>query len=388
MTRSLTVFLSAGEVSGDMHAARLASALRERAPDIRLVGVGSHRMAEAGVEILADVTAHAAVGITELLPGLRPIARAFARARAFIRETRPDLVVLVDYQGANLHLARHARALGLRTVYYIAPQEWIWGIRGGLEKVVSACDLILSVFQPEAAAYREAGGRVLEVGHPLLDMVPSSRERGQLASRLGLVQGDPVLALFPGSRRMEVDRLLPPMLEAAQMLQAEIPMLRVVMPVASPDLAERVGMRLLESSLERFQIVQDVPGMGVMQLSDGVLAASGTTILEAAVVGTPVVAAYRVGKLAGWIARRLMRTPYVTLPNILAGEAIVPELLQEEASAQVMFETLLPLFQDPRRRGRMLQQLASVRSRLGEPGAVARAADAILAEARQLAGVS
>lgn len=388
MSRVPTLFFSAGEVSGDMHAARLASVLRARMPEIRLVGIGSHRMREAGVEILADVTPHAAVGLLEHLPGLRPIARAFARARTFLEETRPDLVVLVDYQGANMELARHARQLGLRTAYYIAPQEWIWGLKGGPAKVAAVSDVILSVFKPEAEAYRAAGGRVVEVGHPLLDMVPAPRERGRLTAELGLVQGDPVLSLFPGSRRMEIDRLLPAMLEAATLLQAEIPALRVVLPVASPDLAERIGHCVLEASDARVQIVHDVSGMGVMQLSDVVLAASGTAVLEAAVVGTPVVATYRIGRLAAWVGRRLLRTPYVTLPNILTGEAIVPELLQEQASGRRMFETALPLFQDPRRRGGMLQQLALVRSRLGDPGAVERAAAALLAELPAPVGAS
>ncbi len=374
------IFLSAGEVSGDMHAARLARALRSRLPDLRLVGIGSHRMREAGVEILADVTPHAAVGLTEHLPGLRPIARAFEKAKRFLTEVRPALLVLVDYQGANMELARFARRLGIRTAYYIAPQEWIWGLKGGTRKVAEVSDVILSVFRPEAEAYRAAGGRVIEVGHPLLDMVPTSRERGQLAASLGLGQGDPVLSLFPGSRKMEIDRLLPSMLEAAALLQAEVPSLRVVLPVASPGLAERVGHVLLEAPEARIQVVHDVSGMGVMQLSDIVLAASGTAVLEAAVVGTPVVAAYRIGRLAAWVGRRLLRTPYVTLPNILAGEAIVPELLQEQANGRSMFQTLLPLLQDPRRRGQMLQQLALVRSRLGEPGAVERTAGAILTE--------
>jgi len=380
MNRTPTIFLSAGEVSGDMHAARLASALRSRLPDVRLLGIGSHRMREAGVEILADVTPHAAVGLLEHLPGLRPIARAFAKARARLEEVRPDLVVLVDYQGANMELARHARKLGLRTAYYIAPQEWIWGLKGGPAKVAAVSDVILSVFKPEAEAYRAAGARVIEVGHPLLDMVPPPRERGRLAAELGLVQGDPVLSLFPGSRRMEVDRLLPPMLEAAALLQAEIPALRVVLPVASPGLAERIGQGLLEAPAARIQVVHDVSGMGVMQLSDVVLAASGTAVLEAAVVGAPVVAAYKVGLLAAWVGRRLLRTPYVTLPNILTGEAIVPELLQEQARGRQMFETALPLFQDPRRRVRMLQQLGVVRTRLGEAGAVERAAGALVSE--------
>lgn len=378
MAKAPTLFLSAGEVSGDLHGARLAEALRERSPDVRLLGLGSFRMEAAGVELTGDVTRYSAVGLLEHLPGVRPIARALADAKARILAERPDGVVLIDYQGMNMQLARFCKAAGIPTFYYISPQEWIWGFKGGPRKVVAVSDLILAVFEKEHEVYRQAGGRVEFVGHPLLDMVPPSTERGQLAHRLGVDVGEPIVALFPGSRRMEIERLLPPMLEACERILKHAPTAQFLLPVASPALAELVAkVRARRPGLD-VRLVSDVPGMALMQLADVVLGASGTVILEAAVVGTPVVACYKVGRIAAFIARRLMKEPYVTLPNIVADEPIVPELLQEEANGQRMADEVVTLLQEPRARAVMISRLGVVRSKLGTPGAIGRAADRIL----------
>lgn len=379
MPKAPTLFLSAGEVSGDLHGARLAAALRERRPDVRLVGLGSLRMEAAGVELTGDVTRYSAVGLLEHLPGVKPIAKALADAKARILAERPDGVVLIDYQGMNMQLARFAKAQGIPTFYYISPQEWIWGFKGGPKKVVEASDLILAVFEKEAEVYQQVGGEVEFIGHPLLDMVPPSTERGQLAQRLGVDVGEPIVSLFPGSRRMEIERLLPPMLEACERILAQAPTAQFLLPVATPALQELVAKVRAERPGLDVRLVADVPGMALMQLSDVVLGASGTVILEAAVVGTPVVACYKVGRLAAFIARRLLKEPYVTLPNIVADEPIVPELLQGEANGARMAQEVLTLLQEPRARAAMTSRLAVVRAKLGAPGAVGRGADRILA---------
>lgn len=378
------LFLSAGEVSGDIHGANLARELLARRSDLQLFGWGSHRMRAAGVEIVADLTPYSAVGLTEHLPGLKPISRATKEAQRLLAETRPDVLVCIDYQGANMVLAQTAKRLGIPTAYYIAPQEWIWGLKGGPRKVAETLDLILCIFEKEAEAYREAGGNVRFIGHPLLDMLPAPEIAEALAARVGLPapsharpEHAPVVAIFPGSRPMEIDRLLEPMLQACQQIRAQVPDLRVLMPVATPDLAARVKA-VLACSPQDVTLVSDVPGMAVMQLADVVLAASGTTVLEAAVVGKPVIATYRVSRLAGFVARRLMKIPYVTLPNIVAGEAIVPELLQDEACAEHMAHAVLNLLLDPKKRQEQLMRLTRVQAQLGEPGAVGRGAEAIL----------
>lgn len=378
MDRAPTVFLSAGEVSGDLHAARLFSALKERRADLVAWGVGSHRMRTEGVEVRWDVTRYSAVGLLEHLPGVRPIAKVMAEVRRALTAERPDVVVLVDYQGMNMQIARVAKALGIPTVYYISPQEWIWGLPGGCRKVAEVSDEILAIFEKEAEAYRKAGANVTFVGHPLLDMVPPD-ERGALAHRLGVDVAEPIVALFPGSRRMELSRLLPPMLEACERMLATNPRLQFLLPVASPDLAELVARLRAKCPGVAVKVIPDVSGMALMRLADVVLAASGTVVLEAAVVGTPVVAAYKIGGVAAFVAKRLMRGAHVTLPNIVMDEGIVPELLQGEANAQRMAEEVLRLLQSPGDRARMISRLAAVRARLGAPGAVGRAADRIVA---------
>ena len=371
------LFLSAGEVSGDIHGSNLARELLARRPDLDLVGWGSHRMQAAGVKLLADLTPYSAVGLTEHLPGLKPISKATKEAQAYFETHRPDAVICIDYQGANMVLAQTAKSLGIPTAYYIAPQEWIWGLRGGTRKVAQALDMILCIFEKEAQAYREAGGNVRFIGHPLLDMVPKPEVKAAVAAKAGLDPDLPVIALFPGSRPMEIDRLLEPMLEACVEVRRQLPRVQVVMPVATPDLASRLQAKLGKVP-QPVTVIADAPGMAVMQLADVVLAASGTTILEAAVVGTPVIATYRISPLAGFVAKRLLKIPYVTLPNIVAGEAIVPELLQQEASPERMAREVLAMLTDPARREQQLAGLSRVRAQLGEPGAVSRGAEAIL----------
>ncbi len=371
----MRLFLSAGEVSGDVHGSRLAGALVERLPGVELVGWGSARMAAAGVQVLEDLVPLAAVGLTENLAVLRPASRALARAKAYLAAQRPDAVVLIDYQGANMQLARTARRLGIPTFYYISPQEWIWGLKGGPRRVARSVDTILAVFEREAEVYRQAGGEVRFVGHPLLDQVPDPARVSALRQRLGLAPGDVVLGLFPGSRAPEIRNLLEPMIEAAERVRRRNPALRIVLPVASSHFSEAIAAAVGQrSSIHR---VEDASGMEVLALCTAALAASGTITLEAAICGTPVVAAYRVSAITALLARRLLKIPYVTLPNIVAGRGIIPELLQGEASPLAMAAAIEPLLGEGPQRQSQIEGLAAVRERLGGPGAADRAAEAI-----------
>lgn len=381
------LFLAAGEVSGDVHGAALARALQARCPEIRLIGWGSHRMAEAGVALEADLVPHAAVGLTENLGSVLPSWRALRAARRRLAQVRPAAVVLIDFQGANMALARIARGLGLPTVYYISPQEWIWGLASGPRKVAEAVDEILAIFGREAEVYRGAGGRVTFVGHPLLDMQPDAARVAEIRRRF---PGEGrVLGLFPGSRAQEVSRLLPPFLEAAAVLQQRVPDLGVVLPVAAPHVMALVDEALAASGwqvselpgLRKVMRLDGVSGMAVMGACDALLAASGTVTLEATVMRVPVVAAYRVSGLTAFAARRLLRIPYVTLPNIVAQRAIIPELLQEAVTPAALADAVEPLLREGPERLAHLAGLEAVAAQLGERGAVGRAAERILLRA-------
>ncbi|HEY9765554.1 MAG TPA: lipid-A-disaccharide synthase [Chroococcales cyanobacterium] len=370
------IFLAAGEVSGDRHGACLAREILALEPESRLVGWGGEEMQKSGVEILSDLTPLSAVGLLEQLPGLPASLRALGEARKFLKDHKPDVVVLIDYQGANMKLARFARLLKIPTVYYIAPQEWIWGFKNGARRVAASVDVILAIFEQEAKIYREVGGCVGFVGHPLLDQVPNGSQRARIGRELGLDLKEPILGLLPGSRKNEVKSLLPIMLKAAEKLKEEFPTIQPVIPVASAFLAS-----LIEEAISNFPFkvwTTETSGMGLIQSCDVAIAASGTATLEAAIVGTPVVAAYKISPLTEFVARRLMRSPFVTLPNILTGRKIVPELLQGEANPLRMAQEAAALLGDPRLRQEMLREFSNLRAQLGRPGAAQRAAKIVL----------
>lgn len=369
-----TLFLSAGEVSGDMHGAHLARALLALRPDVRLVGVGGPRMAEAGVEILADVIAHSAVGLTENLPHVMPVMKAFKQAKAELETLRPEAVVLIDYQGANMDLARHARALGLKTVYYITPQEWLWGFKRGPAQVAKGVDHLLCVFEREAEVYRAAGGRVSFVGHPLIDILANDPLPAYP------VAGDrPVVALLPGSRPQEVRTLLPAFLGAAKRVLETLPEAVVLLPIAGAHLRDEVADKVAESGLPI--TVVDGQAQSILRAADVVVAASGTVTLEAAILGVPCIAAYKVSWLTAFLAKRLLKVRHVTLPNIVAGKEVIPEFLQERANADALGQAVLRLLGDTGARAAMKREMAGVRDLLGQPGAIERAARAVLADA-------
>jgi lipid-A-disaccharide synthase len=369
-----TLFLSAGEVSGDMHGAHLARALKALRPDLRLIGVGGPRMAEAGVERVADVIAHSAVGLTENLPHVMPVMKAFKRAKATVAELRPEAVVLIDYQGANMDLAAFCRKQGLKTAYYITPQEWLWGFKRGPAKVAKAVDHLICVFEREAEVYRAAGGRVTYVGHPLVDILSSS------AMPPLPVAGDrPVLALLPGSRPQEVRSLLPAFLGAARRVLEALPEAQVLLPLAGEHVRSEIEARVVESGLPVTLVEGNA--QSVLRAADVAVAASGTVTLEAAILGVPCVAAYQVSKLTAFLAKRLLKVRHVTLPNIVAGKEVIPECLQERANAEELGRAVLRLLGDTAARAAMKRDMAEVRDRLGGPGAIERAAKAILADA-------
>lgn len=362
----MRLFLSAGEVSGDMYGAALARALQEAAPGIVLEGLGGNHMVGAGVRLLDDVTPCAAVGLLEQWSAVRPVARALRLAAKGLTDNRPDAVVLIDFQGANLKLAALARRLGIPTVYYILPQAWLWGFPGDARRIARAVDHLIAVFEPEEGVYAAAGARVTRVGHPLLDLVPGPPP-GRPPSEA------PVIALLPGSRRLEVERLAPVFLEAAERLQAAREGLRFQLPVASKDLMDTIS-RLARD--RRLQLTFADPGdWGEATVA---LVASGTAVLEAAVRGVPCVAAYRVSRLTAWVARGLLHGRHVTLPNILLGCEVVPECLQADANPDRLAREVGLLLDEPDRRTRQCEAFARVRAALGAPGGTAEAAAVVL----------
>ena len=376
MTR--TVLIVAGEASGDALGAGLVRAAQRIAPDVRFVGVGGEKMREAGVEILVDAGEIAVVGILEVLSRLPRILEARRCLRRALRELRPFRVLLIDYPDFNLRFAADAHRAGVPVHYFVSPQVWAWRA-GRVGTIARLVDRMMVVFPFEEEIYRRAGVPVVFVGHPLLDMEPPPRGRDEARRSLGIAPDRRVLALLPGSRRGEVTALLPVQLAAASRLRASRPDLEVVLPIASTvpeglveSLASSANAGWLRSARGGFHDVLDA--------ADAAVVASGTATLQTGLRGTPMVVVYRTNPVTAWLGRRLLRVPDIALVNLVAGERIVPELLQEQCTPAAIEAAIAPVLDDPAAAARMRERLSIVKGRLGEPGAFARAAGLLLEE--------
>jgi lipid-A-disaccharide synthase len=350
-----------------MHGARLARALRHRIPGVRLIGLGGPRMAAEGVELLADVDDLAVMGFVEVLGRLPFFVRLRRRVFEALARERVDLVVPVDYPGFNLRLARHARERGIRVLYYIAPQVWAWHASRARALATDA-DLVAVILPFEQEFLAAAGANARFVGHPLLDVAPPPGDRAAWCEREGLAPGRPVLALFPGSRAQEVERHLALLSETARevvRLRPEVQPVVVASGSVAPERYAGAGWPLVGSAQE------------ALRHGTAAIVKSGTTTLEAALAGIPFLVVYRMNPLTYRLARRLVRVPHIALANLIAGERVVPEFVQHEATVASLTAAVIPLL-DPgsERRRQVVAGLGRVRAALGEAGAAERVADA------------
>jgi lipid-A-disaccharide synthase len=372
----------AGEASGDLHGATLARALATLAPGLTIAGMGGTRMAAAGVRLVQRAERVTVVGGTEALGRLPALWTAFRALRRQLRGRRPGVLVLIDFPEFNLRLARVARRLGVPVVYFVAPQLWAWR-RGRVRSMARDVKRVLAIFPFEVGLYQEAGVPVEFVGHPLLDVLPAL---GRDAARSGLATpGETLIGLLPGSRDAEVRRHLPVLLGAASRIAARRPGTRFAVPVAPTIAVAEVETAVRASGLP----IEVCPGEAyrVMAAADLLLVASGTATLEAACYGTPMVVLYRLSSLSYALARALVRgVSHISLPNIVAGRAVVPEFVQGQATPEAIAGAALGILEDDVGRAAQRAALLEVRTRLGEPGAGLRAARAVLRERDGAAG--
>jgi len=384
-----TLLWSAGEASGDRHAARVVRAIRAVRPDVRSVGLGGPEMAAAGVELLAGMEEVTAVGVTDVLARWRQLLavrhRLLTRLNGRDGGRRPSLFIPVDFPGLNLRLARRARRAGVPVVYFISPQIWAWGAER-MAEIRASVRRMLVLFDFEERMYREAGVPVTLVGHPLVEQTNEAPDRETARRELGLSAGELVLVLMPGSRPGELRRLLQPMLEVARRLCAVHPGLRVLVRVA-PGLELEPARAAAASAGVDAQVIGGGDPRPV-RAADLALVAVGTATLETALLGTPMLVLYRVSWLTYVIARRLVAIPSIGLVNVVAGRPVVPEFIQERLKLEDVTQAALQLLTDPEAQKVQLRELAAVRSKLGGDGAAARAAAAILAELEATSGSS
>ena len=384
MTRAapLRVGIVAGESSGDQLGAALIVALRERVPELECFGVAGPKMTAAGCEAWAGAEELAVMGLTEVLPHLPRLLRLRAALiRRFLGE-RPDVFVGIDAPTFNLGVARQLREGGIKTVQYVAPQVWAWR-QGRARKIGRACDLVLCLLPFETAFYAHHGVQAVFVGHPLADQIPLEVDRPWARTALGLDPSARIVALLPGSRIGEVERLGADFLHAAGWLAARRPDLRFIAPMATARARE--AFERIQAEVSNAPEVLLIEGRAQQALAacDAAIVASGTATLEALLSRRPMVVAYRLGALTAFVLRRLrlVKVPYFSQPNLLVGRALVPELFQEQVSGAALGEALLARLESPEYLRELEREFRRVHETLRGDGA-GRAAEAIVALVR------
>lgn len=373
------ILIVTGEASGDLHGAHLVKALKELSPSLQIVGIGGASMRSAGAELVKDIPQLDVMGLIGL-SAVKAMLQRISRIRKLIKGERWDLVVLIDNPGLNFHFARVARACGLKVLYYIAPQVWAWR-QGRMRWIQRRVDHVLAILPFEEPLYKKAGVRCTFVGNPLLDEVAASYDRQALRRQFGLSDAGPVVGLFPGSRKGELLEHMPLLLETVKRLTERHPTMQFILAQAS-SIQDQFLAGLLKDSPVPIRVFRN-QASEVMAASDLLVVKSGTSTLQAAVVGTPMILFYRA---PSWItyrlARLLIRVPWIGLANLVAGRGIVPELIHDEATPERLVRETERLLADTRAYEDMKAALQSVRQALGTPGASRRAAEAVLAECR------
>ncbi len=364
---SPSVMLVAGEASGDMHGAELAHRLRQEA-GITSIGMGSRHMQAAGVELVVDSSNIAVVGLFEVLAHWSEIQAALKVLRATLVARRPDLLVLIDYPEFNLKLAETAKALGIPVLFYVSPQVWAWRPKR-IHKIGRRIDHMAVIFPFEVDFYRRAGIPVTYVGHPLARRVKAGLDRETALRRFGLDTRLKTVALMPGSRNSEIKRLLPVLIAAAQRIRQDISDVQFLLP-AAPTLDARELQRTVDASGLPIPVVQGHT-YDAINASDIAITASGTATLEIALLRTPMIVIYKVSPLSYAILKRLIRIKQIALANIIAGQQIVPELIQSEATAQGIAAEAVHLLTDTAYHQRMSLDLDTVKRNLGQEDGIA-----------------
>jgi lipid-A-disaccharide synthase len=372
------ILISAGEASGDMYAAQLARALQTRA-EVRLFGMGGPRMREAGVEILVDFSEVHVAGIFEVLHKVPALHRALRKLRAESRRRRPPIAILTDFPGFHLRLARTLKGRGVRNVYFVCPQFWAWR-PWRVNLVRRRFERGLCLFPFEVDFYRKAGVAADWIGHPLVGQARPTLTRDEFAARHALDPARPIITILPGSRPSELAHHMPRLVRSVALLSDQQPERQFVLAVApglshqqlDPFIPAKSPLRLIEDA-----------AYDALAAADVSIVSSGTATIEAALLGAPMVVIYRVSPATAWIAKRLMRAPYIAMVNLIAEKRAVPELIQEVFEPEEVAREVEHLLASLTARASMQRDLAEVARRLGPPGAIDRAANIIAQMLRQ-----
>ncbi|MFN6569627.1 lipid-A-disaccharide synthase [Dendronalium sp. ChiSLP03b] len=380
----MRIFISTGEVSGDLQGSLLITAMKRQAAaslQLEIVALGGEKMAESGATILGNTSGIGSMGLIESLPYILPTLQVQRQAIAYLKQNPPDLVVLIDYMGPNIgigtYMQKHLPQVPV--VYYIAPQEWVWSMSlRNTSRIVGFTDKLLAIFPEEARYFRANGANVSWVGHPLIDRMQSAPSRLEARAKLGIEPKQIAIALLPASRRQELKYLLPVIFQAAQTIQAKLPKVHFWIP-----LSLEIYRQPIEEAIRRYGLRATVVSgqqKEVFAAADFAITKSGTVNLELALLNVPQVVVYRLNPVTVWIARKILKgsIPFASPTNLVVMKPIVPELLQEQATPENITQAAMELLINPERRQRTLADYAQMRCCLGEVGVCDRAAQEIL----------
>jgi len=356
------VLISAGEASGDLYAAGLVDALRRRRPDLQFFGCAGPRMQRAGVRPVVDAHSLAVVGLVEVLAHIPRIYGEYRKLLEAARAERPDIAILADSPDFNLRVARRLKKLGIPVFYLVAPQVWAWR-KGRLPMMRRTIDRLLCIFPFEPEFFARHGIDAVYIGHPLTRLVRPSASRAELRRRFGIPDGTPVIALLPGSRTGEAARHLPILLETVDRLQQTLqcaPRFILAVQPGTVPLSSNFRQRISTASIQ----LLEGKTWDVLVCADVALAASGTVTIEAGLLGTPMVTFYRVNQLSWWMGKALVRVPFYTMVNLVAGRKIVPELIQNQMTPESLAREIQTLLEDDAAREAMRRDLAEVAEKL------------------------
>ena len=369
--KNKTIMIVAGEASGDMHGANLVREMLKIDPALNFYGIGGNKLREEGVELLANASDMAVVGLTEVISKLGSILKIMGMMNRSLDERLPDLVILIDYPDFNIPLAKAAKKRGIKVFYYISPQVWAWR-KGRIGQIKKTVDKMAVILPFEVDTYGQEGFAVNYVGHPLLDLVKLNYSKQESRKKFGLAENKITIGILPGSRLSEVRKLMPELLRAAEILTQRMPDVQFVLPLA--DTLEEI---IITDIISGFNVkVKIISGhtYDVISCADLALVASGTATLETALLGVPMIIVYKISLLSYFIGRLFVHVKNIGLVNIIAGKTIVPELIQGDASGKRIAGEALAILTNGERKQEMIKELEAIRARLGEAGAAIRAA--------------
>lgn len=368
------VLIVAGEASGDLQASHLVKALKSIDPHIEIFGIGGKRMKQAGVEIIYDIVELAVVGFVEVLKHLGTFKKILEKLLVLLETKRPDAIILVDYPGFNLRFAKYVKEKNIPVLYYISPQIWAWGEKR-IKEIKKYVDKMIIIFGFEEKLYSQAGVKVSFVGHPFLDIVKPLWKKEETIKHLHLKHPSTKIALLPGSRAKEVERHLPIMLKACQIIKTKLPDAEFILS-RRKELDKSIYNKIITQSKIKPHSLENKP-YEIMEISDLVIVSSGSATLETAIMEKPMIIIYKTSLITWLLARNMIKIPNIGLVNVVAGKRIVPELIQFEANVANIVRNSLEILSSKKTQEDIKGELRKVKEKLGEKGAAERAAHII-----------